>query len=72
MNGGFGLVLDGSDEAEERSQCMLQWDVSNGVSGNMVRLHMDWLILYADASLTLILEIFFLSTMKGNQRTHNA
>ena len=54
MNGGFGLVLDGSDEAEERSQCMLQWDVSNGVSGNMVRLHMDWLILYAELLNTLM------------------
>ena len=32
INGGFGLVLDGSDDAAERSKCMLQWDVSNGVS----------------------------------------
>ena len=55
MNGGFGLVLDGSDEAEERSQCMLQWDVSNGVSGNMIRLHMDWFILYRGLLDTLML-----------------
>ncbi|XP_046646510.1 urocanate hydratase-like [Daphnia pulicaria] len=32
MNGGFGLVLDGSDEAHERAKNMLNWDVSNGVA----------------------------------------
>jgi len=32
INGGFGLVLDGSEEAEQRAVSMLQWDVSNGVS----------------------------------------
>jgi len=31
INGGFGLVLDGSSEATERAQTMLEWDVSNGV-----------------------------------------
>ncbi len=31
MNGGFGLVLDGSDEASSRASMMLGWDVSNGV-----------------------------------------
>ena len=31
INGGFGLVLDGSAEAESRARNMLQWDVSNGV-----------------------------------------
>uniref|UniRef100_A0A8V5HIF4 Imidazolonepropionate hydrolase n=1 Tax=Melopsittacus undulatus TaxID=13146 RepID=A0A8V5HIF4_MELUD len=30
INGGFGLVLDGSKEAEERAKMMLSWDVSNG------------------------------------------
>ena len=30
INGGFGLVLDGSDEAEQRARHMLNWDVSNG------------------------------------------
>uniref|UniRef100_A0A8C9U7Q7 Urocanate hydratase n=1 Tax=Serinus canaria TaxID=9135 RepID=A0A8C9U7Q7_SERCA len=30
INGGFGLVLDGSNEAEERAKMMLSWDVSNG------------------------------------------
>merc|ERR1719445_259036 len=32
MNGGFGLVLDGSDGAEGRARRMLGWDVSNGVA----------------------------------------
>uniref|UniRef100_A0A8D0LB72 Urocanate hydratase n=1 Tax=Sphenodon punctatus TaxID=8508 RepID=A0A8D0LB72_SPHPU len=32
INGGFGLVLDGSAEAEERAKRMLCWDVSNGVA----------------------------------------
>lgn len=31
MNGGFGLVLDGSEEAAGRARMMLNWDVSNGV-----------------------------------------
>ena len=32
MNGGLGMVLDGSEEAGERAKMMLNWDVSNGVS----------------------------------------
>merc|ERR1712086_261726 len=32
MNGGFGLVLDGSADAERRAVQMLSWDVHNGVS----------------------------------------
>jgi len=32
INGGFGLVLDGSDDAGSRAQRMLDWDVSNGVA----------------------------------------
>ena len=32
MNGGFGMVLDGSDRAAERADSMLQWDVDNGVA----------------------------------------
>ncbi|XP_048346462.1 urocanate hydratase [Sphaerodactylus townsendi] len=32
INGGFGLVLDGSTQAEERAKMMLSWDVSNGVA----------------------------------------
>lgn len=31
MNGGFGLLLDGSDEAAKRARLVLNWDVSNGV-----------------------------------------
>jgi urocanate hydratase len=31
INGGFGLVLDGSEEAAARARMMLAWDVSNGV-----------------------------------------
>jgi urocanate hydratase len=31
-NGGFGLVLDGSDDAARRATAMLQWDVLNGVA----------------------------------------
>jgi len=31
MNGGFGMVLDGSEEAGESAVSMLHWDVSNGV-----------------------------------------
>ncbi len=32
MNGGFGLVLDGSAEAERRLKAMLFWDVNNGIA----------------------------------------
>lgn len=32
MNGGFGLLLDGTEEAARRARLMLNWDVSNGVS----------------------------------------
>nr|XP_058956426.1 urocanate hydratase-like [Pocillopora verrucosa] len=32
INGGFGLVLDGSEEASKRARMMLSWDVSNGVA----------------------------------------
>ncbi|XP_069045718.1 urocanate hydratase [Lepisosteus oculatus] len=32
VNGGFGLVLDGSEEAGQRARMMLNWDVSNGVA----------------------------------------
>ena len=36
VNGGFGLVLDGSPEAESRAKSMLKWDVSNGVSAGLI------------------------------------
>ncbi|HEX5743145.1 MAG TPA: urocanate hydratase, partial [Flavobacteriaceae bacterium] len=32
INGGFGMVLDGSTEAEKRLKSMLFWDVNNGIS----------------------------------------
>ncbi len=32
INGGFGMVLDGSEAASKRLQSMLFWDVNNGIS----------------------------------------
>jgi urocanate hydratase len=32
INGGFGMVLDGSLESEKRLKSMLFWDVNNGIS----------------------------------------
>jgi len=32
INGGFGMLLDGSDEAAKRLRMMLHWDVNNGIS----------------------------------------
>ncbi|WP_320110597.1 urocanate hydratase [Draconibacterium orientale] len=32
INGGFGMTIDGSPEAEERLKMMLHWDVNNGIS----------------------------------------
>ncbi len=32
INGGFGLVLDGSNDAERRLKEMLYWDVNNGIA----------------------------------------
>ncbi|MCQ2274803.1 MAG: urocanate hydratase, partial [Bacteroidales bacterium] len=32
MNGGFGMVLDGSDDCDRRLKLMLYWDVNNGIS----------------------------------------
>ncbi|MDR2362253.1 MAG: urocanate hydratase [Prevotellaceae bacterium] len=32
INGGFGLTLDGSDEADRRLKSMLFWDVNNGIA----------------------------------------
>ena len=32
INGGFGMLLDGSKDAERRLQSMLHWDVNNGVT----------------------------------------
>jgi urocanate hydratase len=32
INGGFGLVLDGSDASDQALQSMLHWDVNNGIA----------------------------------------
>ncbi len=32
INGGFGMVLDGTKEAENRLKSMLHWDVNNGIA----------------------------------------
>jgi len=32
INGGFGMVLDGSKDAERRLKSMLYWDVNNGIA----------------------------------------
>lgn len=32
INGGFGMVLDGSEEASKRLKNMLHWDVNNGIA----------------------------------------
>ena len=32
VNGGFGMVLDGSNDAERRLKSMLFWDVNNGIA----------------------------------------
>ena len=32
INGGFGMVLDGSKDAQQRLESMLYWDVNNGIT----------------------------------------
>lgn len=32
INGGFGMLLDGSDDADSRLHSMLHWDVNNGIA----------------------------------------
>jgi urocanate hydratase len=32
INGGFGMLLDGSEEVDRRLKSMLHWDVNNGIS----------------------------------------
>ena len=32
INGGFGMVLDGTKDAERRLKSMLFWDVNNGIA----------------------------------------
>src|SRR5690606_37360794 len=32
INGGFGMLLDGSSDSERRLKSMLHWDVNNGIA----------------------------------------
>jgi urocanate hydratase len=32
INGGFGMVLDGTADADRRLKMMLYWDVNNGIA----------------------------------------
>jgi urocanate hydratase len=32
INGGFGMLIDGSEAAERRLRSMLHWDVNNGIA----------------------------------------
>ena len=32
INGGFGMVIDGSEESEKKIKNMLLWDVNNGIA----------------------------------------
>ena len=32
INGGFGMVLDGSEDSDRRLKSMLFWDVNNGIA----------------------------------------
>lgn len=32
INGGFGMVLDGTEESDQKLRSMLHWDVNNGIS----------------------------------------
>lgn len=32
INGGFGMVLDGTEDADRRLRMMLHWDVNNGIA----------------------------------------
>ena len=32
INGGFGMLIDGSKESEDKLKMMLHWDVNNGIA----------------------------------------
>jgi urocanate hydratase len=32
INGGFGMLLDGSSDSDRRLKMMLHWDVNNGIA----------------------------------------
>ena len=46
INGGFGLVLDGSDDATAKAESMLNWDVSNGVARRYSSSILQWSFSY--------------------------
>ena len=48
INGGFGMLLDGSEDADRRLKSMLFWDVNNGISRRSWARN-EGAILYADA-----------------------
>ncbi|XP_067908295.1 urocanate hydratase isoform X2 [Heterodontus francisci] len=50
INGGFGLVLDGSKDAEERAKMMLNWDVSNGGALDLFALLFSFAGTYLDCA----------------------
>lgn len=55
INGGFGLVLDGSEEAGQRAKLMLNWDVSNGASISMcVFIYTLIILLYINTDVYII------------------
>ncbi|XP_047000587.1 urocanate hydratase-like [Schistocerca americana] len=60
INGGFGLLLDGSEDAAKRAHTMLAWDVSNGVarrcwSGNELALEATSVAMKSDPRLEVTL-----------------
>ena len=32
INGGFGMVIDGTDQSEQNIESMMLWDVANGIA----------------------------------------
>ena len=32
INGGFGMLIDGSDDSDRKLKMMLHWDVNNGIA----------------------------------------
>jgi urocanate hydratase len=41
INGGFGMVIDGTDGTAEKIRMMLHWDVNNGI-GTPVLARKQW------------------------------
>jgi urocanate hydratase len=60
INGGFGLVLDGTEEASRKARSMLSWDVTNGLArrawaGSRGAAHAAQRAMEADAQLEITL-----------------